>query len=382
MAQQAAGKPYEDVLAQRVYQPLGLTATSLPSGAALPSPTVHGYGVDPPLPPDDVTEAFAAGWTWASGGQVSTPGEANTFVRGYVSGKTSRPDGASSRSSSSGPGRRSRRARARTAPDPGVFRYQTSCGTVYGHTGNTAGFTQFIASSRDGKRSTVVSINSQLTPAIDGSRFAELRKIYGLGRVRGDGEERGVTARRRSTPIGCRRSSRAGRARHDRRRQGAGTGRPREVRCPTAPVSRSPAAARRPGGDVARPELRRACYVFAAVIGVLVSARVLGLPRARPPAAGSRCSATSPTPSATHDAELVADPGARPRRPPDSRSPSRSSPAAAVTSPPTVLPRGEHPTRRGPGRRARLPSPPSGSGSCSARGATHRDRRGPRRSSQ
>jgi D-alanyl-D-alanine carboxypeptidase len=51
---------------------------------------------------------------------------------------------------------------------------------VYGHTGNTAGFTQFIASSRDGKRSTVVSINSQLTPDIDGSRFAELRKIYGL----------------------------------------------------------------------------------------------------------------------------------------------------------------------------------------------------------
>jgi D-alanyl-D-alanine carboxypeptidase len=179
MVQAVAGVPYEDVLATQVYEPLGLTATSLPSGSAVPDPKVHAYAVDPPLPPEDLTEAFAAGWTWASGGQVTTPGEANTFVRGYVSGKTSSPKAQRAqykfRAGSSeppGPGTNS--------AGPGLFRYKTSCGTVYGHTGNTAGFTQFMASSRDGTRSTVVSINSQLTPQIDGTRFAELRQIYGL----------------------------------------------------------------------------------------------------------------------------------------------------------------------------------------------------------
>jgi D-alanyl-D-alanine carboxypeptidase len=60
----------------------------------------------------------------------------------------------------------------------GIFRYSTSCGTVYGHTGNTLGFTQFIAATKDGKRSTVVSINSQLTPERNPKRFAELRNVY------------------------------------------------------------------------------------------------------------------------------------------------------------------------------------------------------------
>ena len=51
---------------------------------------------------------------------------------------------------------------------------------MYGHTGNTFGFTQFIAATRDGKRSTVVTINSQLTQKNNPKRFAELRRIYGL----------------------------------------------------------------------------------------------------------------------------------------------------------------------------------------------------------
>jgi D-alanyl-D-alanine carboxypeptidase len=62
----------------------------------------------------------------------------------------------------------------------GIFRYRTRCGTMYGHTGNTPGFTQFIASTRDGTRSTTVSINSQITPKGDQRRFAELRRIYTL----------------------------------------------------------------------------------------------------------------------------------------------------------------------------------------------------------
>jgi D-alanyl-D-alanine carboxypeptidase len=173
------GRSYPDSLAARVYAPLGMTATSLPTGVEMPTPFAHGYQPDPPNADEDVSEVIAAGWSWASGGVVSTPQDANRFVRGYASGQlTDAPTQAQQftfRPGSSeppGPGT--------NAAGLGIFRYRTSCGTVYGHTGNTPGYTQFIASSRDGKRSTVVSINSQLTPERNPKRFAELRNIYGL----------------------------------------------------------------------------------------------------------------------------------------------------------------------------------------------------------
>jgi len=45
-----------------------------------------------------------------------------------------------------------------------VFRYETKCGTVWGHTGSILGYTQFMAASPNGSRSVTVSANSQLTP--------------------------------------------------------------------------------------------------------------------------------------------------------------------------------------------------------------------------
>jgi D-alanyl-D-alanine carboxypeptidase len=129
--------------------------------------------------PEDVSEPFAAGWAWASGGIVSTPADANRFVRGYVHGDETIPMVSLAQMSF--------RAGSSEPPGPGtnsaglgIFRYKTRCGTVYGHTGNTPGFTQFIASSLDGKHSTTVSINAQITPKSDPKRFAELRRIYTL----------------------------------------------------------------------------------------------------------------------------------------------------------------------------------------------------------
>jgi D-alanyl-D-alanine carboxypeptidase len=62
----------------------------------------------------------------------------------------------------------------------GVFRYETECGTVWGHTGNTAGYTQFMASSPNGRRSATVSINAQITPTVgDPAAFAALGRAEG-----------------------------------------------------------------------------------------------------------------------------------------------------------------------------------------------------------
>ena len=175
MAESATGKPFASLLSTYVNRKLDLDETSLPEGARLVHPRIHGYDLkDPDLA--DVTELFAAGWTFTSGGVVSTPSDADEFVRGYVSGRlTDRTTHA--RQFAFIPG-------SSEPPGPGinsaglsVFRYETRCGTVYGHTGNTAGYTQFIAASADGRRSATVSINGQITPKSNPTRFVDLRAI-------------------------------------------------------------------------------------------------------------------------------------------------------------------------------------------------------------
>jgi D-alanyl-D-alanine carboxypeptidase len=180
MIEAATHRTYASVLRRAVLAPIGLTQTSLPSGAGIPNPLLHGYLVAPGQQPQDVSELFAAGWSWASGGVVSTPADANRFIRAYVRGATTDtvthrrqfrfiPD---AQSGPPGPGA--------NAAGLAIFRYRTRCGTVYGHTGNTAGYTQFVAATSDGSRSVAVSVNAQIAPAIDARRFSELREIFTL----------------------------------------------------------------------------------------------------------------------------------------------------------------------------------------------------------
>jgi D-alanyl-D-alanine carboxypeptidase len=176
MIESATGRPYADVLADRVLRPAGLSATSLPVGADLPTPYVHGYDVSE-QPLEDVSTAFAAGWSWASGGVVSTPADLARFigedVRGAVTDGRTREEQFRFRPGSSeppGPGRNS--------AGLGLFRYETRCGTVYGHTGNTAGYTQFAAATRDGSRTVTVSVNGQITPASAPELFGQLRDVF------------------------------------------------------------------------------------------------------------------------------------------------------------------------------------------------------------
>ncbi|MET0894265.1 MAG: serine hydrolase domain-containing protein, partial [Acidimicrobiia bacterium] len=171
---------YEAQLSSLVYLPMNLTRTSLPSGVAMPTPYVHAYVVDPPDAPEDVSEPFAAGWAWASGGIVATPTDANTFVRRYVSGATI-PASVSKQQFKFRAGHSEPIGPGKNSVGLSVFRYETKCGTVYGHTGNTAGFTQFVASDRAGKHSVVVSVNAQITPNSNPKLFVDLRTIYELG---------------------------------------------------------------------------------------------------------------------------------------------------------------------------------------------------------
>ena len=184
MVEDATGESYEQQLQEQVYGPLGLKKTSLPRGANLKKPFIHGYDNDPSQqPPEDVSEVLASGWVWASGGMVSTPSEFNEFVRGYVGSElfdlkthaSQRQVFEGGSSDPPGPGK--------SSAGLGIFRYETRCGTVWGHTGNYPGYTQFMAASPNGKRSVTVSVNEQLSPVqgapgvFDALRHAEGKAV-------------------------------------------------------------------------------------------------------------------------------------------------------------------------------------------------------------
>ncbi|MFJ2594908.1 serine hydrolase domain-containing protein [Streptomyces erythrochromogenes] len=177
MAEAATGRRYETLLRELVYRPLGLTATSLPQGYRLPEPFLHGYQIDPQDGPVDVSEAVSASGAWAAGGIVSTPKDLTAFIRGYAGGalfsdRTRREQfrfipGALSQPP--GPGR--------TAAGLAVYRYTTRCGTVYGHTGNTPGYTQLAAATADGKRSLTFSITTQTSLTNNPELLARVREV-------------------------------------------------------------------------------------------------------------------------------------------------------------------------------------------------------------
>ncbi|WP_438290364.1 serine hydrolase domain-containing protein [Streptomyces sp. HUAS TT7] len=176
MAEAATGRSYEDLLTAEVYRPRGLTETSLPVGHRLPGPYLHGYDVEPGRPTEDVSTLFGASGSWASGGMVSTPADFGVFMAGYAGGtlisdatrKQQRAfvDGASE---PAGPG----------ANQAGlaIFKYTTRCGVVYGHTGNTAGYTQLGVGTPDSRRSLTLSITSQVNQKTAPALLAHLRAV-------------------------------------------------------------------------------------------------------------------------------------------------------------------------------------------------------------
>ncbi|MEU9042920.1 MULTISPECIES: serine hydrolase domain-containing protein [unclassified Kitasatospora] len=176
MAEAATGQRYEGLLDSQVYRPLGLTQTSLPSGYRLPEPYLHGYAVQPPEPAQDVSTLFGASGAWASGGLVSTPKDFSAFAAGYAGGPLI-----------SDATRRRQRAFVAGASEPAgpganraglaIFEYTTRCGVVYGHTGNTAGYTQFGAGTPDGRRSVTVSVTEQVNQTGNPDLLAQLRAV-------------------------------------------------------------------------------------------------------------------------------------------------------------------------------------------------------------
>ena len=167
--EEASGLSYDQLLQRRVFGPLKMRNSSLPVTVKMPRPYLHGYDVAPGEKPEDVSELINPAGAWASGGIVSTPLDMARFVRRYVpTVLAASPDEGPFRLGSSSP------------PGPGknfaglgVFRYETGCGNVFGHTGSFPGYRIFVAASPNGRRSIVFVANSQIVPGQGSQRISK-----------------------------------------------------------------------------------------------------------------------------------------------------------------------------------------------------------------
>ena len=164
------GVPYEALLKEIAFGPLGMRSSSLPRTVRMPRPAILGYDVDPPKPAVDETEVINPAGAWASGGIVSTPADLARFLPAYVptvlaaDRKLARPFRPGS-SSPPGPGTNS--------AGIGIFRYRSRCGTVYGHTGSFPGYRLFVAANAAGTRGVVFVANAQIVPGSGSKRVSD-----------------------------------------------------------------------------------------------------------------------------------------------------------------------------------------------------------------
>ena len=166
MIEQATGKSYEDNLSELVLEPLGMEDTFVPApdDPTVATPRMSGYMPLPDGSVEDITDEVAwGGWAWSSGGIVTTPADLSRVIRGYVGGELFGPEVLAEQRRYSFPGSSEPTGPGENGAGPAQFRYDTRCGTVYGHTGSIMGYTQFMAATADGSRSVTFTISSQVT---------------------------------------------------------------------------------------------------------------------------------------------------------------------------------------------------------------------------
>ncbi len=166
MVEQATGRSYEDNLSELVLEPLGMEDTYVPApdDPTVATPRISGYQPLLDGAVEDITDEIAwGGWAWSSGGIISTPADLSRFIRGYVGGELFGPEVLAEQRRYTFPGSSEPTGPGENGAGAAQFRYDTRCGTVYGHTGSIMGYTQFMAASADGSRSVTFTISSQVT---------------------------------------------------------------------------------------------------------------------------------------------------------------------------------------------------------------------------
>lgn len=167
-------------MGRRIFQPLGLRASSFDATAARVTGR-HAHGYAPIGRGGRVVElnVLSSSLTWAAGALVSTAGDVARFYRALLQGRLLRPDllremGTTVPAGPPGEGYglgliETRRLDVETT-------YRLPCAdSVWGHDGSFAGWNSYAYNSADGRRQMVVLINSDTLSAKGVRALAALR---------------------------------------------------------------------------------------------------------------------------------------------------------------------------------------------------------------
>lgn len=165
----AAGRPLEDELRERVFEPLRLTGTSLDSQPQIAGRYAHGYSSTTRGGRTRDVSRWSPSWAWAAGAVVSTVDDLATFYRGLFQGRlvtphliwrmTSTPKVA---------------VGAGYAYGLGLAQTTTPCSKVWGHDGHVPGYLTFALGSLSGRRQVILALNGDV---LKGSAFSDVADV-------------------------------------------------------------------------------------------------------------------------------------------------------------------------------------------------------------
>ena len=142
------GASLGDELQQRIFTPLGLTATSFPSAIGLAAPDfVHGYFTPTRI---DITSLLGPSAGWAAGAIVSNARDVTTFYRALLGGRLLPA---------------TQLAELKTPSTVagtyglGIDNATIVCGRAVGHNGDFFGWRTEVLATANGKRQAVVMVN-------------------------------------------------------------------------------------------------------------------------------------------------------------------------------------------------------------------------------
>jgi D-alanyl-D-alanine carboxypeptidase len=158
------GKTLGDQLRSRIFEPLGLAATSFPTETAIEGAHAHGYagsGTLPWLPPKiliDATTLVSPTSSWAAGAVLSNADDVTRFYAALLGGRLVRADLLAAM----------RTASPATLGTPwnyglGLMQFDTACGRALGHLGDTVGYRTAVYAKADGRRVAVAMVNIDAT---------------------------------------------------------------------------------------------------------------------------------------------------------------------------------------------------------------------------
>jgi D-alanyl-D-alanine carboxypeptidase len=174
LVQHLTGKPYAQVLNDRILAPLGLTHTRfVVPQTGIGGPHAVGYLTDDDRtkPMLDATDQTAS-WIWTAGAAISSTADLNRYWQALTGGRLL-------------PAAQLAEMEAMTPVDStsgyglGMRQYTLSCGTqVYGHDGIVEGYQTYSYTTKNGSRQVTVSANASNNTAVFTAERAALDPVF------------------------------------------------------------------------------------------------------------------------------------------------------------------------------------------------------------